>query len=162
MFLKSNVSFFSFYFWEQKRIKKLTKKKCLKSKNTKETLVRGGVSFVFFCYMGLRHNNHVQDTTKKELFLKKKKCIQRKESTVQKMVYSPFSFLWGVRGCRSLPKLMMYSLKLAVEPLISHSLPFFFLSLSNSVSLTLLSVALSTCLTAISTSAFCNSKQNSS
>lgn len=73
------------------------------------------------------------------------------------MVYSPFYFFCGAHIVRKAAS--MYSW--LVAPLdLPHTPPF--LSLSLNLSLAALPVALLTCLTPISTSAFCNSRQNSS
>lgn len=61
MFLKSNVSFFSFE--NKKGLKKRPKKKSKEFKKKDEILVR--ILFDFFCYMEL---NHVQDTAEKNCF----------------------------------------------------------------------------------------------
>lgn len=121
MFLKkSDVSFFSFYFWKQKRLKttkKWSKEEFKKNESRihKRDFWWESVSFVFLCYMGLKHNTTMFRTPlKRELLLKRKenyndkKKTNRETKTVEKTVYSPLYFFfffcsWGSEGAGASP-----------------------------------------------------------
>lgn len=77
--------------FENKKDLKNYKKKSLKNKNTEETLVKS-VSFVFLCYMGLRHNTTMfRAPLKRELLLMKKKK-KTKKRTFRRWCILPSSF----------------------------------------------------------------------
>lgn len=103
----------------------------------------------------------VKDTKKHELLSMKKYKGKKAKCSSEDGVF-PLLLFVGVRGCRSQLNVLIIVTGCGTFRSLTHSLFSLSLSLSKSFSLTLLSVTLSTCLTAISTSAFCNSKQNSS
>lgn len=90
MFLKKKKKrrfLFSFYFWKQKRLKttkKRSKEELKKKKSTKHKrdFWWESVSFVFLCYMGLKHNTTMFRTPlKRELLLKRELQWQKKRLT---------------------------------------------------------------------------------
>lgn len=138
MFLKKRRFLFSFYFWKQKRLKTTKKKKRSKEEFKKKKSTKNkrdfwweSVSFVFLCYMGLKHNTTMFRTPlKRELLLKrkenyndkKKKRLTEKWKQLRRRCILPCTlfccfFLWGSEGAGASPSpWRACSWELAAEP----------------------------------------------